>query len=345
MPSSDLRWPLADEPSPQLVLFEELGVRRVGRGEYRGLEFLEVRARTIINTIPPGPLPFRHTINAYRGCSHACTYCFARPTHEYLGLDTGTDFDTKIVVKINAVERARAETDPTVWAGEGIAMGTNADPYQPAEGKYRLTRGLLAVLVERRNPFSVLTKSPLVLRDLDLLERATEAGIDFRVDLSVPTLDEAAWRATEPGTPHPRKRIDAVAKLRASGVTSGVVMGPVLPGISDRPEQLEQVVTAAVDADADSITPIALHLTPGVKEHYLAWLRAMRPELVDLHESRYDGRSYAPRAVRTLLQRRVRQLVARHAPDDHPTRRRRFAPVDAGGHTAKETSQPMLDLS
>jgi DNA repair photolyase len=345
MPSADLRWPLADEPSPQLVLFDDLGVRRVGRGEYRGLEFLEVRARTIINTLPAGPLPFRHTINAYRGCSHACAYCFARPTHEYLGLDAGTDFDTKIVVKINAVERARAETDPTVWAAEGIAMGTNTDPYQPAEGKYRLTRGLLEVLVERRNPFSVLTKSPLVLRDLDLLECAMEAGIDFRVDLSVPTLDEAVWRMTEPGTPHPRKRIDALARLRASGVASGVVMGPVLPGISDRPEQLQQVVKAALAADASSITPIALHLKPGVKEHFLGWLGAVRPELLGLHQSRYDGRSYAPRAVRTLLQRRVRQLVAQHAAVDHPARRRRLAPVAADHHTPNATSQQTLDLA
>ena len=154
------RWELADRrDGPQAALFADEVERHVGRGEYRGLEFIHVRARSIINHVPSAAgLPFENTINPYRGCSHACKYCFARPTHEYLGLDAGLDFERRIVVKVNAVELARAETSPSRWSGASVALGTNTDPYQRAEGKYRLTRGILEVLVDRRNPFSILTK-------------------------------------------------------------------------------------------------------------------------------------------------------------------------------------------
>ena len=166
------------------------------------MEFLHVRARRIINEVKGSPFGFRYTINAYRGCSHACTYCFARPTHAYLGLDADRDFERRIVVKVNAVSHLRSELDPRRWAGELIAMGTNTDPYQRAEGKYRLTRGIVEVLTESANPFSILTKSTLVLRDLDLLAEAARRTA-VRVNLSIGTLDEEVWRATEPGTPHP----------------------------------------------------------------------------------------------------------------------------------------------
>src|ERR1700758_489826 len=168
---------------------EDLVERHVGIGEYRGLEFLHVNARRIINEVPASSrMPFRFTINAYRGCSHACQYCFARPTHEYLGLGIGEDFERKLVVKVNAVERARAELRAPTWAGDPIAMGTNTDPYQHAEGKYHLTRGIVGVLTEFGNPFSILTKSTLVLRDLDLLVSAS-GRTRVRVDLSIGTLD------------------------------------------------------------------------------------------------------------------------------------------------------------
>src|SRR5581483_6693578 len=168
-----LRWPLEDEDL-EGRLFDPLGAERhIGKGEYRGLEFLHVRARAVVNAVPASSrMPFRYTINAYRGCSHACVYCFARPTHDFLGLGIGTDFETKIVVKVNAVEKVRAELSSPKWGGDLIAMGTNTDPYQTAEGRYHLTQGIIGVLSELRNPFSILTKSTLVLRDLDLLARA-----------------------------------------------------------------------------------------------------------------------------------------------------------------------------
>ncbi len=308
---AQIRWELADADRPQLALFGRAR-REVGRGEYRGLEFFEVEAKSLINEVPAGaPLPFRYTINAYRGCSHACTYSFARPTHTYLDLDAGRDFETKIVVKVNAVDLARTETAPGRWAGDPIAMGTNTDPYQPAEGKYRLTRGIVEVLAERRIPFSILTKSPLVLRDLELLgEAASHAQVS--VNFSIGTLDEAAWNASEPGTPHPRRRVDAVAKLRAAGISSGVLVAPILPGISDRPDQLEDVVAACVAAGAEFVSPMLLHLRRGVKEQYLAWLAASRPDLQPLYEERYGDRAYPPLADQRELASLVRAMVRRH---------------------------------
>ena len=167
-PMTALRWDQVDEPQPQQTLFDEpVFEREPGRGEFRGIEFLHVRAQRIINEVKGAPFGFRYTINAYRGCSHACTYCFARPTHAYLDLDADRDFERRIVVKVNAVSLLRSELDPRRWAGDLIAMGTNTDPYQRAEGKYRLTRGIVEVLTEAANPFSILTKSTLVLRDLD----------------------------------------------------------------------------------------------------------------------------------------------------------------------------------
>ena len=305
-----MRWPQATNASPQLTMLPDEFERRVGRGEYRGLEFLEVKAKTIVNAVESGGrLPFNYTINAYRGCSHACTYCFARPTHEYLGLNKDTDFDTKIVVKINAVERVAAET--ARWCGESIAMGTNTDPYQPAEGKYRLTRGIIEVLAERSISFSILTKSPLVLRDIDLLAQAVSVA-DVRVDFSIGTLDETVWRETEPGTPHPRRRMDAVAKLNDAGVPAGVLMGPVIPGLSDDPAQLAEVVRAAVASGATFVGAIPLHLKPGVKEHFVEWLGAEHPELVGEYEALFAGRSFQPRGRSSLLSRRVRKLLEQH---------------------------------
>ena len=312
MAARDLRWQLAhdDKEASQQALFD-VPQREIGTGEFRGLEFLHVRARSIINKVgPKSPVPFQYTINAYRGCSHACTYCFARPTHEYLNLDPATDFDRVIVVKVNAVEKLRAELAPRRWEGHHIAMGTNTDPYQRAEGKYRLTQGIIEVLGEARNPFSILTKGTLVLRDLD---RLVEAARRTHVELcfSIGTLDEEVWRATEPGTPHPRKRVEAVARLNEAGIPCGVLVAPILPGLSDGREQLDDVVRACVDAGAPSISPVLLHLRPGVKEHYLGWLANAHPELLERHKRLYPG-SYAPARERDRVTQLVRDLVAQH---------------------------------
>ena len=275
------------------------------------MEFLHVNARTIINEVPAASrMPFQYTINVYRGCSHSCVYCFARPTHEYLGLNIGEDFDRRIVVKVNAVERLGGELSARRWAGHHIAMGTNTDPYQRCEGKYHLTQGVVRVLGDAANPFSILTKSTLIVRDIDLLARAARRT-RVRADLSIATLDESVWRMTEPGTPNPRRRVDAVRRLNEAGVPCGVLIAPVLPGLSDADDQLEAVVTACVEAGAVSVSTVGLHLRPGVKEHYLSWLSRARPDLVALYEQRYGRRAYLPPADQRTLAARVQRLVAR----------------------------------
>jgi DNA repair photolyase len=237
--------------------------------------------------------------------------CFARPTHTYLDLDADRDFERRIVVKVNAVSHLRSELDPRRWRGDLIAMGTNTDPYQRAEGKYRLTRGIVDVLTEFANPFSILTKSTLVLRDLDLLASAARRT-SVRVNLSIGTLDEDVWRATEPGTPHPRRRVRAVEQLNAAGVECGVLVAPVLPGLSDGPDQLDAVVGACVEAGAASISTVLLHLRPGVREVYLSRLAETHPHLVPEMRRRYRDRAYAPRADQQALATQVRDLVRNH---------------------------------
>jgi DNA repair photolyase len=310
------RWKLAEEETDggQLAFFspEDLGRHHVGTGEFRGYEFLHVNAKRIINTVPTASsMPFRHTINAYRGCSHACVYCFARPTHEYLGLGVGEDFERKLVVKINAVERVRAELRSDRWAGEPIAMGTNTDPYQRCEGKYHLTRGIVAALSEAANPFSILTKSTLILRDLDLLAEAAKRT-SVQCSFSIGTLDESVWRATEPGTPHPGQRVAALKKVVDAGVSASVLVAPVIPGLSDSPDQLAEVVDACVAAGARSVTAIPLHLRPGVREHFMDWLRRERPELAPRFERHYR-RSYLAASDQERITGFVRDRVARRS--------------------------------
>ncbi len=306
-----LRWRLTDDDGGQPDLLGDLVERVPGRGELVGLELLHVRARRVVNAVPNASrMPFRWTINAYRGCSHACTYCFARPTHEYLDLNRAEDFERRIVIKVNAVERVRAEVGSARWGGEHIAMGTNTDPYQTVEGRYRLTRGIVEALTEAGNEFSILTKSTLILRDLDVLAEAARRGL-VRANLSIGTLDREVWRLTEPGAPNPLRRVDAVARLNEAGVPCGVLVAPVLPGLSDDEEHLDAVVRACAEAGAVSISPLLLHLRPGVREHYLGWLARARPDLVAEHERLYR-RAYGRPEDRRALSATVSRLVARH---------------------------------
>jgi DNA repair photolyase len=285
----------------------EIARRTVDTPEFRGIEFIEVECKTILNRVPGTYLPFNWTINPYRGCSHACVYCFARPTHTFLDMDAGRDFETKLVVKVNAAEVLRRQLASKRWKGETIAMGTNTDPYQRAEGRYRLMPRIFEALTAYRNPFSILTKGTLILRDLDLLVEASKVA-DVAAAFSIGTLDEAAWRATEPGTPHPRKRIEAVAALNDAGIPTGVLMAPVLPGISDAPEQLRAVAEAAIDAGATHVSPILLHLRPGVREEFMPWLAERYPDLVERYEAMYR-KPYASPDDRKALGRTVGSII------------------------------------
>ncbi len=305
--------------------------------------FYEVRAKSILNRVPEASqVPFRWTVNPFRGCSHSCNYCFARPTHTYLDFDAGRDFEREIVVKVNAPELLRAELARPSWRWEHVALGTNTDPYQWVEGRYKLMRGIWEAFRDAANPCSVLTKSPLLLRDLDLMLEINEVT-DFSAALSVPTLEERAWRSTEPRTPHPRARLEAVAELVRAGIRTGILIAPIMPGINDAPEQLEPLLAAAAEAGADYVTGIALHLRKGVREVFFDWLRSERPELVPRYEALYRRGAYLPVEERRRLTSKVR---GRELPPGERMRgraeRERPAPVAAATAPGKEVTQGRL---
>ncbi|MDW5595398.1 LAGLIDADG family homing endonuclease [Conexibacter stalactiti] len=226
--------------------------------------------------------------------------CFARPTHRYLDFGPGRDFEREIVVKVNAPEVLRVELARPRWRGEHVALGTNTDPYQWVEGRYKLMPGIWEAMRDFRNPCSVLTKSPLLLRDLPLMKEIA-AVTDFTASLSIPTLDEKAWRATEPHTPHPRARIEAVAELNRQGIPTGVLIAPLMPGINDAPRQIEPLLDACEEAGAVSIGGIGLHLRGDVRGVFMDWLRATRPDLVPRYQRLYARGAYAPREERARL--------------------------------------------
>ena len=263
--------------------------------------FYEVRAKSILNRVPKASqVPFRWTVNPYRGCTHACSYCFARPTHTYLDFDAGRDFEREIVAKVNAPERLRVELARPSWTGEHVALGTNTDPYQWVEGRYRLMPGIWEAFRDAANPCSVLTKSPLLLRDLELMQEIA-ARTEFSAALSVPTLDERAWRATEPHTPNPRARLEAVAELTRAGIRTGVLVAPLMPGINDAPEQVAEILELASAAGAAYVSGIALHLRGAVRGLFFDWLREHRPDLLPRYEELYRRGAYAPPAERRRL--------------------------------------------
>ncbi len=234
--------------------------------------------------------------------------CFARVTHNYMDMSPGKDFESKIVVKVNAPELLRKELRAKRWKGEHIAMGTATDPYQRAEGKYRIMSRVITTLTEFRNPFSILTKGTLILRDLELLMEAAEVT-QVSTAFSVATLDEDASRRSEPGTPHPRKRLEAVAKLNDAGIPCGVMLAPILPGITDDPAKMRDVIVAALDAGATHVSPILLHLRPGVKEVYMEWLQDNYPDLVPRYTSMYGAKAYASKADQKALSDEVGGII------------------------------------
>ncbi|HEX3432585.1 MAG TPA: radical SAM protein [Solirubrobacteraceae bacterium] len=286
---------------------DEAIVRRFEAPEALQTRFYEVRARSVLNRVPKqSRMPFRWTINPYRGCSHACVYCFARPTHKYLDFDAGRDFEREIVVKVNAPEVLRSELARASWKREHVALGTNTDPYQWVEGRYKLMRGIWEALRDAANPCSVLTKSPLLLRDLDLMLQIAQRT-SFTACLSIPTLDEKAWRATEPHTPNPRARLEAVAELNRAGIPTGVLIAPLMPGINDSPDQVGELLDLVDKAGATSVGGVALHLRGEVRQVFMGWLSEKRPDLVDRYERLYARGAYAPTEERKRLSRLVKR--------------------------------------
>jgi len=279
---------------------------------FRGMTFYEVHARSIINRVPEASrVPFRWTINPYRGCSHSCVYCYARNTHTYLDMDAGEDFNKQIVVKVNAPELARRELASARWQGEHVAMGTNVDCYQRAEGRYQLMPGIISALRDAANPFSILTKGTLILRDLDLLCEAADVT-DVGLNVLVGFVDKAISRSVEPGTPSPERRLGVCAAITERGLRCGVLMGPVLPYLTDSPAQLEATVRLAAEAGAAHVSPIVLHLRPGAREWYLRWLQETHPDLVESYRQMYGRGAYAPKAYQARIAALVAELAARY---------------------------------
>ncbi|HEY0485701.1 MAG TPA: Rv2578c family radical SAM protein [Mycobacteriales bacterium] len=283
--------------------------------EFAGVTFYEIRAKSVLNRVPEASqVPFRWTVNPYRGCTHACTYCFARNTHTYLDLDAGHDFDSRIVVKTNAAEVLRRELASPRWQREHVAMGTNVDCYQRAEGRYALMPGIIGALRDAGTPFSILTKGTLVLRDLPLLRgAATEAG--FSANVSVGFTDRALWRTVESGTPSPQARLRVCAAFTGAGIRCGVLMAPVLPYLTDSEEAIDATVAAIAAAGATHVTGIALHLRPGAREWFLSWLAREHPRLVGPYRRLYGRGAYASAEYRRELSDRVATAARRHGMD------------------------------
>jgi DNA repair photolyase len=290
-------------------------LRSVQVPEFPGLTFHEVRAKSALNHVPgESAMPFPYTINPYRGCSHSCVYCFARRTHEWLELDSGHDFDSQIVVKTNLVDVLRKELQRPSWKQEHVALGTNTDPYQRAEGRYQLMPGVIRALTDSGTPFSILTKGTLLRRDVPLL--ATCAGsVPVGLGVSMAIWDDALHESLEPGVPTPRARLDLVRTITDAGLPCGVFLAPVLPGLTDSVEQLDAAVGAIAAAGATGVTVIPLHLRPGAREWFMAWLGGAHPELGPRYEQLYARRAYVPAEYRTWLAGRVAPLLVRHGLD------------------------------
>jgi DNA repair photolyase len=290
-------------------------LRSVQVPEFPGLTFHEVRAKSALNHVPgESAMPFPWTINPYRGCSHSCVYCFARRTHEWLELDAGRDFDTQVVVKTNLVDVLRKELGRSSWKREHVALGTNTDPYQRAEGRYRLMPGVIQALADSGTPFSILTKGTLLRRDLPLLVAAAR-DVPVGLGVSMAIWDDDLHHALEPGVPTPRARLDLVRALTDAGLPCGVFMAPVLPGLTDGLEQLDAAIGAVAAAGATGVTVIPLHLRPGAREWFMAWLAREHPELVARYQQLYARRAYVPADYRTRLAQRVAPLLAEHGLD------------------------------
>ncbi|MER6995690.1 Rv2578c family radical SAM protein [Streptomyces sp. NPDC000410] len=345
-----MRWDnLADNTTSALFGADSVTTRTFDTPEFRGITFHEVRARSIVNRVPGASrMPFEWTVNPYRGCTHACVYCFARKTHSYLDLDTGLGFDSQIVVKINAPELLRRRLASPGWQGAHIAMGTNVDCYQRAEGRYRLMPGIIGALRDHANPFSILTKGTLILRDLDVLRQATDVT-EVGVCVSVGFTDRELWRTVEPGTPSPERRLDVVRTLTGHGIGCGVLMAPVVPFLGDHPDQLRATVRAIAASGATSVTPLVLHLRPGAREWFMAWLGREHPHLVRRYERLYAEGAYAPKWYQRRITRHVHELATefgigpaqRGTPRRIPVPDRPDAP-DAPAHTGPGGTQLSL---
>jgi DNA repair photolyase len=309
------------EGLPGLPGLDEL-VRSVATPEFAGVTFHEVLAKSALNHVPPSSRPMADawTINPYRGCQHACVYCFARTTHTYLDLDAGKDFDSQIIVKINVAEIVAAELRRMGDRVPSVNLGTNTDPYQRAEGRYQLLPPIIRALAARQKPISILTKGTLLRRDLPLLAEVNQQ-VPVRLAMSIAIFDDELQHSVEPGTPSTAARLATVKAAGDHGLPCGVLMMPILPYLTDSTEHLDHALSRLADAGAEWVQCSALYLRPGVKEWFMAWLGRTHPELVGRYTELYAKGSYAPKAYRTWLTERVRPLIRAYRLSPGPGRR------------------------
>lgn len=287
-------------------------VRSVRTPQFEGITFHEVLCKSAINKVPDASnLPFRFTVNPYRGCSHACRYCFARPTHEYLEFDSGADFDTQVVVKTNVADVLRRELSRRSWTHETVALGTNTDPYQRAEGRYALMPGIVGALGDSGTPFSILTKGTLLRRDLPLIADAARR-VDASVAISLAVGDPELHQQVEPGTPSPQARLGLIRAVRDAGLDCHVMVAPVLPFLTDSEECLDELLGRIAASGATSVTVFGLHLRGSTRGWFMAWLGRSHPELVAKYRELYGRGAYLPASYRDLLHERAAPLVVRH---------------------------------
>ncbi|MGV0742500.1 Rv2578c family radical SAM protein [Mycolicibacterium sp. XJ870] len=287
-------------------------VRTVRSPQFDGITFHEVLCKSALNKVPAASaLPFRFTVNGYRGCSHACRYCFARPTHEYLDLDCGADFDTQIVVKTNVAEVLGRELRRRSWTHETVALGTNTDPYQRAEGRYALMPGIIGALADSYTPFSILTKGTLLRRDLGLIAEASRR-VNVSIAISLAIGDADLHRDVEPGTPSPQARLGLISAVRDAGLDCHVMVAPVLPYLTDSVDQLDSLLGRIAAAGATGATVFGLHLRGSTRGWFMSWLARSHPELTWRYRQLYRRGAYLPADYRDMLRDRVRPLIARY---------------------------------
>jgi DNA repair photolyase len=270
------------------------------------VEYREEPCRSALNRVRG--MPFAWSLNPYMGCAHRCTFCYVRAFEARAERASGDGYGSSIRIKTNIAEVLRRELARPSWRQETVTLGAATDPYQPAEARFRLTRACILELAHARTPFGIITRGPLIVRDIDILQEAA-ARVPVSVNVSVPTLDERVWRTTEPGTAPPRQRLEVVRRLAAAGIDTAVAMAPILPGLSDAPEQLEAVVQAARETGASKVWASLLYLKPGTREHFLGALARDWPEELERYERLYGDRAYLPRGASEPVRTRVRELA------------------------------------
>jgi len=288
------------------------------------VDYREEPCRSALNRVKG--MAFGWSLNPYMGCVHRCTFCYVRAFERRADRPSDDRYGTSIRVKVNVVEVLRAELARASWEGESVAVGAATDPYQPAEGRYKLTRGCIEAFAEASNPFSLITRGPMIVRDLDVLAEAARRA-KVSITFSIPTVDDDVWSKTEPSTAHPRQRLRAVKELVDAGIKVGVGMAPILPGISDKPEQLRDVVKAAREAGATGVWTNLLFLRPGTREHFLEHLAEDWPEQLPRYLELYEGRAYLGSGEAKPLRRQVSALAREYGVKD-----RRAKPLDGAQH-------------